>query len=128
MPETSEQLYFTNSHEWLKVSGEFAFVGITQHAQEELGDVAFVQLPEPGRVLQSGETFGEIESIKAVSELYAPVKGEVIEANEKLLTAPELVNNDPLGEGWLIKIRVLSLDGLDQLLSGSEYDSLVKEL
>ena len=121
-------LYFTKSHEWVKVEGEVATVGITDHAQEELGDVALVQLPEPGRMLQVDEVFGEIESIKAVSELYAPVKGEVTEVNDNLNKAPESVNNDPLGAGWMIKIRMSNSGDVEALLDGPTYDSLVKEL
>jgi glycine cleavage system H protein len=121
-------LYFTKSHEWVKVEGEVATVGITDHAQEELGDVALVQLPEPGRMLQVDEVFGEIESIKAVSELYAPVKGEVTEVNDNLNKAPESVNNDPLGAGWMIKIRMSNSADVEALLDGPTYDSLVKEL
>jgi glycine cleavage system H protein len=125
---TSDGLYFTKRHEWVRVEGEFAFVGITQHAQEELGDVALVQLPVPGRVLKIDDIFGEVESIKAVSELYSPISAEVVEANEALETAPELVNNDPLGGGWMIKVRVLEPEDLIALLDGPAYDTLVKDL
>jgi len=121
-------LYFTKSHEWVRIEGDLAVVGITQHAQEELGDVALVQLPEPGRILQVDEVFGEVESIKAVSELYSPVQGEVAEANEELHAAPELVNNDPLGEGWMVKIRLHNPGDLDSLLDEAAYNDLVKEL
>jgi len=121
------KLYFTKSHEWLRVDQDIAAVGITQHAQEELGDIALVLLPEPGRVLSVDEVFGEVESIKAVSELYSPVKGEVIEVNESLKTAPELVNNDPLGDGWMIKVRLLNLSDLEPLLDEAAYDELVKD-
>jgi glycine cleavage system H protein len=120
-------LYFTKSHEWIKVDGDIATVGITDHAQEELGDVALVQLPESGRMLQVDEIFGEIESIKAVSELYAPVKGEVTDVNELLVTAPETVNNDPLGEGWMVKIRIHDPADINNLLDGPAYDKLVKD-
>jgi glycine cleavage system H protein len=126
MPENN--LYFTKSHEWVRVDGETAVIGITQHAQEELGDVALVQLPEPGRILQVDEVFGEVESIKAVSELYAPVRGEVVEANDSLQTAPEQVNNDPLGDGWMIKVRLSDTSDLKSLMDGTAYDALVKDL
>jgi glycine cleavage system H protein len=128
MVAPGSRIYFTKSHEWVRTEGDIAVIGITQHAQEELGDVALVQLPEPGRMLQVDEVFGEVESIKAVSELYAPIRGEVIEANAALQTAPELVNNDPLGEGWTIKIRIQNASDLEALLNETAYDDLVKDL
>jgi glycine cleavage system H protein len=123
-----EELLFTPTHEWVKVDGDSVFVGVTDHAQEELGDVALVQMPEVGRVLQSGDGFGEIESIKAVSELYAPVGGEVVEVNETLSASPEQINIDPYGEGWIIKLRVSKPAELDALLDSSSYDALLKGL
>ena len=114
-------LKFTKTHEWVKIEGETATIGITKHAEEELGDVALVQLPEVGRMLQQEEKFGEIESIKAVSELYTPVSGEIVEVNEALNSAPETVNADPYGEGWMVKVRLSNLPETDALLDEASY-------
>ena len=115
------ELKYTKSHEWVSVDGDIATVGITDHAQEELGDVAMVLFPEVGRVLQVEEKFGEIESIKAVSDLYAPVSGTVIAVNEALTNAPELVNDDAYGEGWMVRISMTNLSELDSLLTADQY-------
>jgi glycine cleavage system H protein len=123
----SDNLKFTNTHEWVRIEGDTAVVGITKHAEEELGDVALVQLPEVGRMLQREEKFGEIESIKAVSELYSPVSGEVTAVNDSLESAPEGVNADPYGAGWMVKIRLANPSETDGLLKKSEYDALVAE-
>jgi len=106
-------LKYTKSHEWVKIEGETATIGITDFAQSELGDVVFVELPNVGRSLQAGDTFGSVESVKTVSDVYAPVAGEVIETNEKLGAQSELINSDPYGDGWMVKIRLSgSPDGL----------------
>jgi glycine cleavage system H protein len=115
------ELKYTKSHEWVSVDGDIATIGITDHAQEELGDVAMVLFPEVGRVLQVEEKFGEIESIKAVSDLYAPVSGTVIAVNEALTNAPELVNDDAYGEGWMVRISMTNLSELDSLLTADQY-------
>ncbi|MEO7717119.1 MAG: glycine cleavage system protein GcvH [Capsulimonas sp.] len=115
------ELKYTKSHEWVSVDGDIATIGITDHAQEELGDVAMVLFPEVGRVLQVEEKFGEIESIKAVSDLYAPVSGTVIAVNEALTNAPELVNDDAYGEGWMVRISMTNLGELDSLLTADQY-------
>ncbi len=122
MPEPTDLLY-AKTHEWVRIDGETATVGISQHAQEELGDVALVLLPEAGRMVQRGEKFGEIESIKAVSDLYAPVGGEVLEVNEALHTAPERVNDAPYGDGWMLKIKLTQPADADLLLSAADYDA-----
>ena len=119
-----EELQYTRSHEWVRREGETATVGITDHAQDELGDVVFVELPEKGATYGAGDAFGAIESVKAVSDLYAPVGGEVVEVNETLNDAPEKVNEDPYGDGWIIKLRV-SDEG--DLLSAEEYETLLEE-
>lgn len=126
MPEP-EGLKYTKTHEWARVEGDRVTVGITQHAEEELGDVALVLVPEVGRVLQAGEKFGEIESIKAVSDLYAPVGGEVVEVNEALTDAPEKVNDDPFGEGWMIRLKVTDAAPLESLLDKPAYEALIGE-
>lgn len=118
-----EELQYTRSHEWVRMEEGVATVGITDHAQEELGDVVYVELPEAGATVEAGESFGNIESVKAVSDLYAPVGGEVVEVNEALGDAPEKVNEDPYGGGWLVKIRV---SGEGELLSAEEYEQAVE--
>jgi glycine cleavage system H protein len=119
-----EELEYTKTHEWVRREGEEAIVGITDHAQEELGDVVFVELPEQGASFSAGDSFGVIESVKAVSDLYAPVGGEVVEANESLNDTPEKVNEDPYGDGWMIRLRI---SGEGELLSADEYERLLEE-
>lgn len=118
-----EGLKYAASHEWVRVEGDVATIGISEHAEEELGDVALVLPPEVGRVLQVGEKFGEIESIKAVSDLYAPVSGEVIAVNEDLANAPEKINDDPFGEGWMVKVKMTNSADLDALLDKDAYEA-----
>ena len=119
-----QELQYTKSHEWVRVKDDIVTVGITDHAQEELGDVVFVELPEKGDSLSAGDTFGTIESVKAVSDLYAPVGGEVVEVNSALDDSPENVNEDPYGEGWLLRIRTSEKA---DLLSAEEYEKVVEE-
>jgi glycine cleavage system H protein len=118
-----EGLKYAKSHEWVRVEGDVVTVGITEHAEEELGDVALVLPPEVGRMLQAGDKFGEIESIKAVSDIYAPVGGEVVAVNQDLNAAPEKVNDDPFGEGWMIKIKMTDPSELDNLLDKDAYEA-----
>jgi glycine cleavage system H protein len=117
-------LQYTKTHEWVRREGDTATVGITEHAQDELGDVVFIELPEEGASFGTGDAFGTIESVKAVSDLYAPVGGEVVEVNEALNDAPEKVNEDPYGEGWIIRLRV---SGEGNLLSAEEYEKVLEE-
>lgn len=119
-----QDLQYTKSHEWVHMEDDVATIGITDHAQEELGDVVFVELPEEGDSLGAGDTFGTIESVKAVSDLYVPMGGEVVEVNGALDDTPENVNEDPYGEGWLVKIR--TSEEAD-LLSPDEYEKVVEE-
>jgi glycine cleavage system H protein len=119
-----EDLQYTKSHEWVRTEGDTATIGITDHAQEELGDVVFVELPEEGATLGAGDTFGTVESVKAVSDLYSPVGGEVIEVNTSLEDAPEKINEDPYGEGWIVKLRTSEEANL---LSPEEYEKVVEE-
>jgi glycine cleavage system H protein len=120
-----EELQYTRSHEWVRTEGDTATIGITDHAQDELGDVVFVELPEVGATFDAGDSFGTVESVKAVSDLYTPVGGDVTEVNEALNDQPEKINEDPYGEGWMVKLRV-SDEGSD-LLSASDYEQFVEE-
>ena len=122
-----DDLIYTKEHEWLRISGDGGIVGITDHAQKELGDIVYVELPKVGTKYESGETFGTVESVKAVSELYIPVSGEVVEVNEELGSAPEKINSDPYGNGWMIRIRLLNKDETADLMSAEEYDEYTSE-
>ena len=119
-----EDLQYTKSHEWVRFEDGTVTIGITDHAQEELGDVVFVELPDVGDTIGSGDSFGTVESVKAVSDLYTPVGGEVVEVNSALEDAPENINEDPYGEGWIVKLR--TTDEAD-LLSPEEYGKVVEE-
>ena len=118
---------YAKSHEYVNVEGDVATIGITEYAQKELGDVVFVELPQVGTQLEANEEMGSIESVKAVSELFAPVSGEVVEVNEDLAEKPELVNTDPWGDGWMIKVKLSSEDDLDELMSAEEYEEYVEK-
>ena len=122
-----EDRKYTREHEWVRVEGNLGVVGITYYAQSELGDVVFVDLPEKGKALVAGEELGTIESVKAVSEIYAPVSGEVLEVNEDLREHPEKVNGDPYGQGWLIKVRMGNPRDVEELLTADAYRSHVEE-
>jgi glycine cleavage system H protein len=119
-----EELEYTRSHEWVRTEDDTATIGITDYAQEELGDIVYVELPEQGDSFDAGDSFGAIESVKAVSDLYTPVGGEVVEVNEALNDSPEKINEDPYGDGWIVKLRV-SEEG--DLLSASDYEQLLEE-
>ena len=127
MANTPEDLSYTKDHEWLRVKGNEAIVGITDHAQDQLGDVVYVELPKVGDKFEASEPFGSVESVKAVSEIYMPVTGTVIEANESLNDSPEQVNEDPYGDGWMIKIKIENPAQVDALLTAVEYEDYVKE-
>ena len=118
-----ENYRYTKEHEWVRVEGAFGWIGITDHAQEELGDIVYVDLPKVDTKLEQGKTLGSVESVKAVSDIYAPVSGEVVEINETLQTTPEKLNEDPHGEAWLVKIRLTAPDELNKLLSAADYQS-----
>jgi glycine cleavage system H protein len=120
-----EELQYTKSHEWVRTEDDTATIGITDYAQEELGDIVFIELPEEGATFEAGDSFGTIESVKAVSDLYTPVGGEVVEVNEALNDNPEKINEDPYGDGWMIKLRT-SGEGAG-LLSASDYEQLLEE-
>ena len=118
-------LRYTQDHEWVRLDGSEATVGITQYAADQLGDIVFVELPDVGRELVGAKPFGVVESVKAVSDLYAPVAGEVIAINDALAGSPELVNSDPYGEGWMVRIAVADPDEVEDLLDADAYDALV---
>lgn len=119
--------YYTKEHEWVRIEGDIGTIGITDHAQKELGDIVYVDLPKVGANAEQGKTFGSVESVKAVSDVYAPVTGEVTEVNESLATAPEKLNEDPHGGAWLVKIRLTKPDEIKQLLSADDYQKYVGE-
>jgi len=120
-------LRYTKEHEWVRVTGDEATVGITDYAADQLGDVVFVELPPIGRTLDQFAAFGVVESVKAVSDLFAPVSGEVVGANEAVATKPELLNGDPYGEGWLIRVRLADPAQVDALLDSAGYEALTAE-
>jgi len=119
---TPEDNKYAKSHEYIHVEGDVGTIGITDYAQKELGDVVFVELPQVGTQLEAGDELGSIESVKAVSELFSPVSGEVVEINETLAEKPELVNTDPYGDGWMIRIRISDPTELDDLMNAEEYE------
>jgi len=116
-----ENFGYTKEHEWVMVEGDTATIGITDHAQSELGDIVYVDLPKAGTIVEKGKTLGSVESVKAVSDVYAPASGEVIEVNQELAGGPELLNQDPHGAAWLVKIRLSAPDELERLLTAGEY-------
>ena len=120
-----ENFRYTKEHEWVLVEGDTGTIGITDHAQEELGDIVYVDLPRVGTRLETGKSLGSVESVKAVSDIYAPLSGEVLEVNSLLADAPEKLNQDPHGAAWLIKVRVASPDEFNNLLSASEYQTYI---
>ena len=124
---TPEDNRYAKSHEYVHVEGGIATVGITDYAQKELGDVVFVELPQVGSQVEANEEFGNIESVKAASELFAPVSGEVVEVNEELASRPELVNSDPFGDGWMMKVKLSHPEEVDVLMSAEEYEEYVEK-
>ena len=120
-----KDLKYTKDHEWLKLSGDVGTIGVTKYAGEQLGDVVFVELPKVGTKVKAGATFGTVESVKAVSDLFAPVTGEVVEVNDALTKAPETVNSDPYGAAWMVKIKLASASEADGLLSADDYQALI---
>ncbi len=117
---------YTKEHEWVLVEGDTGTVGITDHAQSELGDIVYVDLPQVGSTMTQGETFGSVESVKAVSDLYAPVSGDVIAINDALAQSPEKLNSDPHGEAWLVKVKLSHPDEVQPLLSAEDYQSYIE--
>jgi glycine cleavage system H protein len=127
MANTPEDLNYTKDHEWVRVKGSEATVGITDHAQNQLGDVVYVELPKVSDKFEASEPFGSVESVKAVSEIYMPVSGSVIEVNDSLNDSPEQVNEDPYGDGWMIRIKIDNPAQVDALLTSIEYEDYIKE-
>jgi len=123
--DVRDGLLYTDEHEWLRVEGETGVVGITAYAADQLGDIVFVELPDVGRALAQFATFGVVESVKAVSDLFAPLSGEVTATNDALGGSPELVNSDPFGEGWMLKVKVADAGQVDGLLDPDAYDALI---
>ncbi|HET7828285.1 MAG TPA: glycine cleavage system protein GcvH [Candidatus Limnocylindrales bacterium] len=118
------ELRYTKDHEWIRVEGDEAVVGITQYAADQLGDIVFVELPDTGRSLEQHATFGVVESVKAVSDLFAPIAGEVTATNDELGGTPEVVNSDPYGAGWMLRVRLANPDEVDGLLDAAAYEQL----
>jgi len=120
-----ENLRYTKEHEWVRVDGDLGVIGITDHAQHELGDIVYVDLPKVGASVELGKSLGSVESVKAVSDIYSPVSGEVVEVNEALGQSPEKLNQDPHGAAWLVKVRLSAPDQLKTLLSAADYQAYV---
>ena len=120
-------LRYTRSHEWVRIEGDAGTIGITDHAQKELGEIVYLELPEVGHVYNAEDEFGTVESVKAVSELFVPVSGEVVEVNKQAVAEPGVVNADPYGDGWLIRVKLSSGGEADQLLSAEQYAAYLKE-
>jgi glycine cleavage system H protein len=118
-------LRYTRDHEWVRLDGDEAVVGITQYAADQLGDIVFVELPEAGKALEASRPFGVVESVKAVSDLFAPLSGEVVATNDALTAGPELVNSDPYGDGWMVRMQLADAGDLEDLLDADAYDALV---
>jgi glycine cleavage system H protein len=127
MADVPENLHYSKDHEWVRVDGNIATIGITDYAQNSLGDVVYVELSKPGDELAANESFGSVESVKAVSELFTPVSGEVTEQNASLQDEPEKVNTDPYGEAWMIRVKMSSSGEVDSLLTAAEYEDFTKE-
>ena len=126
MANVPEDLHYSKDHEWVRVEGNEAVIGITDYAQNSLGDVVYVELPKPGEEFAANESFGSVESVKAVSEVFTPVAGVVAAINESLADEPEKVNSDPYGEGWMIRVKMSNSGEVDSMLSGAEYEDFTK--
>ncbi|MBI2083879.1 MAG: glycine cleavage system protein GcvH [Deltaproteobacteria bacterium] len=122
-----EDLKYTKEHEWIRVKDSVVTIGITDYAQEQLGEVVFIELPDEGEEIVKDDSFGVVESVKSVSDIYAPISGRVIEVNDPLLDNPETLNEEPYGEGWLIKVEIASPAEIDELMTAEHYQAFVKE-
>ncbi len=121
-----EELHYTQSHEWVRIEGDIGTIGITEHAQKELGEIVYLELPEVGHLYNADDEFGTVESVKAVSELFIPISGEIIEVNRAAVAEPGIVNDDPFGDGWLIKLKVTTDDDIRKLMSADQYAEYVE--
>jgi glycine cleavage system H protein len=121
-----EDLHYTQSHEWVRIDGDIGTIGITDHAQKELGEIVYLELPEAGHVYNADDEFGTVESVKAVSELFSPISGEVLEVNKSAIAEPGIVNDDPFGDGWLVRIKVSTDEEVRKLMTADQYAEYVK--
>ncbi|HEY3203538.1 MAG TPA: glycine cleavage system protein GcvH [Thermoanaerobaculia bacterium] len=124
---SAEELRYTDSHEWVRVEGEIGTVGITDHAQKQLGEIVYLELPEVGHLYNAGDEFGTVESVKAVSELFTPVSGEIVEVNKSAVSEPGIINDDPFGDGWLIRLKLSTDQEVARLMSAEDYAKYVRE-
>ena len=122
-----QEFFYTKEHEWIRVDEEIGTIGITDHAQKELGDIVYVELPKPGEHVAAKESFGTVESVKAVSEIYSPVSGEVAAVNTKLQNNPEMLNSDPHGEAWLVQVRLSDRSEIEKLMTADEYEAYIQK-
>jgi len=122
-----QEFLYTKEHEWIRVDEEIGTIGITDHAQKELGDIVYVELPKPGEHVAANESFGTVESVKAVSEIYSPVSGEVAAVNKKLQNNPEMLNSDPHGEAWLVEVRLSDRSEIEKLMTADEYEAYIQK-
>ena len=122
-----EELHYTQSHEWVRIDGDVGTIGITDYAQKELGEIVYLELPEVGHVFNADEEFGTVESVKAVSELFTPLSGEIVEINKGAISEPGIVNDDPFGDGWLIKMKLSTDEEVGKLMSAEDYTSYVQQ-
>ena len=120
-----EDLHYTQSHEWVRIDGDVGTIGITDHAQKELGEIVYLELPEAGHVFNADEEFGTVESVKAVSELFSPISGEVLEVNKSAIAEPGIVNDDPFGDGWLVRIKLSTDEEVSKLMTAEQYAEYV---
>jgi glycine cleavage system H protein len=121
-----DDLHYTQSHEWVRIEGDIGTIGITEHAQKELGEIVYLELPEVGHGYNADEEFGTVESVKAVSELYSPISGEIVEVNKTAMDEPGIVNDDPFGDGWLVKVKLTTDEEVKNLMSADQYAEYVK--
>jgi glycine cleavage system H protein len=122
-----QEFLYTKEHEWIRVDEKIGTIGITDHAQKELGDIVYVELPKPGEHVAANESFGTVESVKAVSEIYSPVSGEVAAVNKKLQNNPEMLNSDPHGEAWLVEVRLSDRSEIEKLMTADEYEAYIQK-